>query len=166
MRDVSLAQRTTTSPEKTCAFRDATCFRVAFGRILHEVPDGPAGAFNPGEAEGPPAGFVGLGQNKSSWNPQKAVVVRAASLGEFEDPLPAYGHPFPAAVVPDVGDELADAFGYPLVVIPVRERDEDRVEPRPTPLEPAPCCIRRTDHHPPHSAYTSFLVQALEDFSY
>lgn len=165
MRDEPLSQRTTTSPEKPCAFGDRSRLCVALGRILHQVPDWTAGALDAGESEGPPSGLVGLWQNKSSWDPEQDVVMRPAALGEFEDPLPADRNAAPLAEIGDVPAELADAVRAPLPVFPKRKSDQERVEPLPTPLEPAPCCVRRTDHHPPHSAYPSFLVQGTEETS-
>lgn len=154
MRDVPLTQRTTTNPEKACALRDATCLGFAFGRILHQVPDGPAGAFNPGEAEGPPAGLVGLWQNKSSWDPEQDVVMRPPSFREFEDPLPADCNPAPVAEATNPLDEAGDIGGVPVVVVAVRERDQKRLEPRPAARKAATSRVCRADNdssHPPDS---------------
>lgn len=166
MRDVSFPQRTTTNPEKTCSFRDAACFGVTLRRILHEVADRAARTLNAGEAEDPPSRPVGLGENKSSWNPEKNVVVRPSALREFEDPLPPDLNALRATEVADVPDEFRDAFRRPLIIFTVRERNEEGIEPLPAPLEPAPCRVRRTDHHPTHPPDASFLVEVLKDLPY
>lgn len=162
MRDMPLTQRTTTNPEKTCAFRYLAGLGVALGRILHQVPDGPAGAFNAGEAEGPPAGFVGLGENKSSWNPEQNVIVRPAPAGEFKNPLPADGRTFARAVVPDPVDEPRDVFRVPLPVLPVRERRKKGLEARAAASQSAAGGVGCPDDHTAHSSDSSLFIDVTE----
>lgn len=164
MRDEPLSHRTTTNPEKACAFRNPACFGVALGRILHEVADRAARTLNAGEAKDPPPRPVGLGEHKSSWNPEQHVVVRATALREFEDPLPTDRNALPRTVVFDALHESRDVRSVPLIVLGIGQRHQQGVDALTTPRKPAASRIRRSNHNSTHPPNPPPLVHPSEAF--
>jgi hypothetical protein len=89
--------------------------------------------------------------------------MRSTAFCEFENPLPADLGTGPFAELPNPVDVPRDVFAVPLVVVAIRERDEDRLRPSAAPCEPATRRICCSDDDPPHAPDTPLFVDPRQE---
>lgn len=166
MRSEPFSFSTTTNPEQPPSPRQTVLLSRAFGCVLAEITNRAMRFFDTAHPVRPEGSLVWLPDSVSTGDPEQDVIVRAASLREFEYPLVPNNHASSCALSFDELKEPLDLLRIPALRVPVRKRDEKAICTEPSSGNRRPSCFGTRDDDTPHPPDAPPSIEVLKCLYY